>query len=305
MEELGSDAFWEAVDRRVTVIAGDVGTDGLGLDDDGRAVFASCDTVIHSAATVSFDAPLTTAVEVNLLGPTRIAETLQSLEVTPHLVAVSTCYVAGNRRGSAPEQLLSDSPFHIDVDWRSEVEAARRARSDFDAESRRAEKLDEFELRPSRNSAPPAPRCSPPRPNRAASAGSEQLVEAGRACRLARLARTPTPTPRRSANGRSDESKGNIPVSIVRPSIIESAWSGPYPGWIGLPYGRAHPDQLRPGPAQRVPGRPRGCGRRHPRRPRRRRHHQRCRRGRSTTWTSRRWHRIPGSHSSTASSSSS
>ena len=49
-------------------------------------------------ATVSFDAALDLAIEVNLLGPTRIAETLQDLGVAPHMVAVSTCYVAGNRR---------------------------------------------------------------------------------------------------------------------------------------------------------------------------------------------------------------
>ena len=46
------------IDRRVTAVAGDVGTDGLGLDDDGRAAVAACDIVIHSAATVSFDSPL-------------------------------------------------------------------------------------------------------------------------------------------------------------------------------------------------------------------------------------------------------
>ncbi|HVC24727.1 MAG TPA: SDR family oxidoreductase, partial [Acidimicrobiales bacterium] len=73
--ELG-DAFAPEIARRVSTIAGDVGTDGLGLDDDGRALLASCDIVVHSAATVSFDAPLDGAVEVNLLGPSRVAETL-------------------------------------------------------------------------------------------------------------------------------------------------------------------------------------------------------------------------------------
>ncbi|MEL6981621.1 MAG: SDR family oxidoreductase, partial [Actinomycetota bacterium] len=144
LADRGKDAFWDEIERRVTVIGGDVGTDGLGLDDEGREVMASCDVVIHSAATVSFDAPLDGAVEVNLLGPTRIVETLHDLGVTPHLVAVSTCYVAGNRRGSAPEQLLSDSPFHIDVDWKAEVAAARRTRADFDADSRSAERLGQF-----------------------------------------------------------------------------------------------------------------------------------------------------------------
>ena len=75
------ETFDEMIARRVTAIAGDVGTDGLGLDDDGRAALASCDIVIHSAATVSFDSPLDSAVEVNLLGPSRIALTLQELGV--------------------------------------------------------------------------------------------------------------------------------------------------------------------------------------------------------------------------------
>src|SRR3954454_23729265 len=114
----GKEAFDALVARRVQVIEGDVGTDGLGLTADGRATFAGCDIVIHSAATVSFDSPIDLAVEVNLLGPSRIARTLQDLGVTPHLVAVSTCYVAGNRRGAAPEIRVDESPFWItDINW--------------------------------------------------------------------------------------------------------------------------------------------------------------------------------------------
>ena len=66
--ELG-DRFGDVVAQRVKAVAGDVGRDGLGLDDEGRAALAGAAVVIHSAATVSFDAPLTQAVEINLLGP--------------------------------------------------------------------------------------------------------------------------------------------------------------------------------------------------------------------------------------------
>ncbi|MFZ9628877.1 MAG: SDR family oxidoreductase [Ilumatobacteraceae bacterium] len=109
----GGETFDEMIARRVVAIAGDVSTDGLGLDDHDRAVLASCHSVIHSAAAVSFDSPLDSAVEINLLGPVRIAQTLNELGVAPHLVAVSTCYVAGNRRGSAPEELVSAGPWDI------------------------------------------------------------------------------------------------------------------------------------------------------------------------------------------------
>ena len=64
-------------------MAGDVGVDGLGLDAAGEELLASCPTVIHSAATVSFDSPLDAAVEINLLGPVRVAATLNRLHAAP------------------------------------------------------------------------------------------------------------------------------------------------------------------------------------------------------------------------------
>ena len=87
--------------RRSKAVGGDVSTGELGLKEDDAALFAGCDIIIHSAAAVSFDSPLDSAVEINLLGPVRIAQTLNDRGVAPHLVAVSTCYVAGNRRGNA------------------------------------------------------------------------------------------------------------------------------------------------------------------------------------------------------------
>ena len=67
------DRFEAEVASRVSAVAGDVATDGLGLDDEGMQLLSECDIVVHSAATVSFDSPLDTAVEVNLLGPSRVA----------------------------------------------------------------------------------------------------------------------------------------------------------------------------------------------------------------------------------------
>lgn len=66
--ELG-ERFADEASGRVIPLAGDVGVDGLGLDEDGRQLLSSCSTVVHSAATVSFDSPLDAAVEINLLGP--------------------------------------------------------------------------------------------------------------------------------------------------------------------------------------------------------------------------------------------
>ncbi len=233
LNDLGKTEFWAMIERRVTIVAGDVGTDGLGLEGDDVEIFTSCDTVIHSAATVSFDAPLDGAVEVNLLGASRVAESLKSREVPGHLVAVSTCYVAGNRRGSAPEQLLIDSPFHIDVDWRSEVKAARRVRDDYDAESRTADRLSDFkrdalyEL-----GAAGTPLISAKTEQFRKRWVADQLVEAGRA-RAQSLGWPDSYAYTKALGERAlSENRGNVPVSIVRPAIIESAWAEPEPGWI-------------------------------------------------------------------------
>jgi alcohol-forming fatty acyl-CoA reductase len=222
-----------SVTARVSTVAGDVTRDGLGLSDTDRATFASCDIVIHSAAAVSFDSPLDSAVEINLLGPSRIANLCNEIGVTPHLVAVSTCYVAGNRRGNAPEQLVSDGPFDIGIDWRSEVAASRRLRSDADAASRSRENLERFraEARTELGAAG-APALASKTESLRDRWVRDQLVDAGRA----RAASVGWPDAYAFTKALGEQAltdvKGPVPVSIVRPSIIESALAEPKPGWI-------------------------------------------------------------------------
>jgi fatty acyl-CoA reductase len=231
--ELGRSGFDEMVAERVTVIAGDVGRDGLNLDPDGRAALAGCDVVIHSAATVAFDAPLDGAVEVNLLGPSRIAATLHDLGVTPHLVSVSTCYVAGNRRGAAPEEPVEASPFFVDVDWRSEVDGARRARQDTEANRRTPEMLRRFRKEAHRElGAAGTPALATKTEQRRQSWVKDRMVEAGRA-RAASLGWPDAYAYTKALGERALlAQRGDLPVSIVRPSIIESALAEPRPGWI-------------------------------------------------------------------------
>jgi fatty acyl-CoA reductase len=233
LEHAGGETFDQMVARRVLAIAGDVSSDGLGLDEGNRQVLASCDTVIHSAAAVAFDSPLDSAVEINLLGPTRIAQTLISLDVTPHLVAVSTCYVAGNRRGNAPEQLVSEGPFDLGLSWRKEVAAARRLRSDLEAASRDPDRLRSFRKDAHKElGAAGAPALAGKTEQFRERWVSDELVEAGRA-RAASVG-WPDAYAYTKALGEQalTENKGNVPVSIVRPSIIESALAEPFPGWI-------------------------------------------------------------------------
>ncbi len=229
----GGETFEAMVARRVLAVAGDVSTDGLGLSPEDRDIVTSCDIVIHSAAAVAFDSPLDSAVEINLLGPTRIAETLNAAGVTPHFVSVSTCYVAGNRRGNAPEELVSDGPWDLGLSWRKEVAAARRLRSDTEAISRQPDKLTQFREEARKElGAAGAPALAAKTESIREDWVKDQLVEAGRA-RAASVG-WPDAYAYTKALGEQalTEVKGNVPVSIVRPSIIESALAEPFPGWI-------------------------------------------------------------------------
>ncbi len=225
--------FDAMIERRVQVIGGDVSSEGLGLDEAGRAVLATCDTVIHSAATVSFDSPLDLAVEVNLLGPSRIAATLHDIGVKPHLVAVSTCYIAGNRKGAAPEQPVDENAFWFGVEWRDEVAASRRTRADLEAESRRPDMLARFRKEARRElGAAGMPLLAAKTEQRRSAWVGDQLVEAGRT-RAASLG-WPDAYAYTKALGEKAlfEQRGDLPVSVVRPAIIESSLAEPSPGWI-------------------------------------------------------------------------
>ena len=230
--ELG-DGFDEETSRRILPVAGDVTVDGLGLDDAGRELLSTCSTVVHSAATVSFDAPLDAAVEVNLLGPSRVASVLRQGSPLPHLIAVSTAYVAGGRRGPAPEALLSETPFSSRVPWREEVEAARRARSDAEAASRDPKQL--ARLRSAARAelgAAGVPLLAERTEKLRVDWAEDHMVDLGKA--RAQALGWPDAYAYSKALGEWAllESRGDLPVTVVRPSIIEAALSEPHPGWI-------------------------------------------------------------------------
>ena len=273
-EQLGKDGFAAMVAERVTPIAGDVGTDGLALDDDGRAAPRRLQRrhPLGRHGVVRLAARRGRRGEPARPDPHR-ADAARPSGVTPHLVSVSTCYVAGNRRGAAPEIAVHDSPFFIDVDWRGEVEGARRARTDAEADSRRPEALARFrkEARTEIGAAG-VPALAGKTEQRRSAWVKEQMVEAGRA-RAASLGWPDAYAYTKALGERALlQNRGDVPVSIVRPSIIESSRPRAVPGLDPrLPHGRAGDHLLRPRAAEGVPGRARGDGRRDPGRPRRRR----------------------------------
>jgi HAD superfamily hydrolase (TIGR01490 family) len=235
--ELGT-SFDEAVSRRLVTISGDVSTDGLGLDEAAREVLATCDIVVHSAAAVSFDAPLDMAVEVNLLGPSRVAQTLHSVHgefggALPHLISVSTAYVNSGHHGETLEQPVTESPYLALPEWHAEVAAARRTRADADAASRDPSRLVGFRKAAQSELGAAGTALLAERTERLREEWVDnRLIELGRS--RAQALGWPDAYALTKSLGEVAlaDVAGELSFSIVRPSIVESALAEPVPGWI-------------------------------------------------------------------------
>lgn len=98
-ERLGG-GFQGYIEEKVRVLEGDVHAPSLGLGDEELAELSrEVDVVIHSAASVVFDAPLDAALASNVEGTLGLLRLARGWERAPTFVHISTAYVAGVRRG--------------------------------------------------------------------------------------------------------------------------------------------------------------------------------------------------------------
>ena len=127
----GDDALLALLDEQVDVLEGD-------FSRSEPEIPAGMDVVIHSAAAVSFDPPIDEGFQTNLLGARNLYRAATAHN-TPHLVHVSTAYVAGVQKGVIPE-----GPLDHKIDYDLEAEMALQARDDVEAQSRKPEMLEHF-----------------------------------------------------------------------------------------------------------------------------------------------------------------
>jgi alcohol-forming fatty acyl-CoA reductase len=148
------------------------------------------------------------------------------------MIAVSTAYVAGTHQGEAKEELLSASRFSLDVDWRGEVDYARRLRQDLEAESRRPAAGARLAKKAREELGAAGAHLIAARSERLRDEWiKDRLVEAGTA--RAQALGWPDAYPFTKALGeRALIESADVPLTIVRPSIIESSLSEPVAGWI-------------------------------------------------------------------------
>ena len=212
LRALVGEGFTRLCEERIHVVAGDLTKDHFGLDrEQYRALTQRITLVVNSAATVTFDELIDLAIQLNSRGPQRLLNFARDCGNIP-MMHVSTCYVCGVRKGvvledfSAPERARESLPriaqtgaFDPEGLIETIMAEASELRHRFAADSEVCRR---------------------------------ELVEAG--MRRAR------------AHGWNDtytftkwigeqvllQSRGDVPLVIFRPAIIEGSFDEPVPGWI-------------------------------------------------------------------------
>lgn len=225
-ERVGSDEVRRRLAEDVDVLEGDL--------DDLPELPADVDVVLHCAAAVAFDPPIDEGFATNLDGPRNLYRALVAAGARPHVVHVSTAYVAGDRKG-----VIDEAPLDHAIDWRAELAAAKRARDDAERASRAPRRLEALTAKARREHGKAGPQTTAAdAERRRVDWVHQRLVDAGRA-RAQSLGWPDVYTLTKALGERAVEELavdpgdgGPLPLSVVRPSIVESAWRRPYPGWI-------------------------------------------------------------------------
>ena len=209
----------------VSAISGDVA-------DDHMVIPAGIDTVIHCAASVSFEQSLDEALELNSKGPARLLQAVRNAGGDPYFVHVSTAYAAGARTGLVLEKPSGTAPSEPWLDLNAELDAAKAWRRDIEAESRLPVHQHRFVKEATRAVGPAG---GPATGTRAEILRyewvREQLTERGRE-RARALGWSDTYGLSKAIGERTLIAANPRLLTIVRPAIVESALHTPYPGWM-------------------------------------------------------------------------
>ncbi|KAK9286230.1 hypothetical protein L1049_014616 [Liquidambar formosana] len=209
LEQIHGKSYKAFMLNKLVPIVGNVCESNLGMDADSASEIAKeVDVIVNSAANTVFDERYDIALDTNTRGPSRLLGFAKKCKKLSLFLHVSTAYANGERQGIilekpfcmgesiARERIISESPpISLPV-------------LDIDAEIKLA-----LDLREN-------------------AAATQKMKELG--LERARLHGWQNTYVFTKAMGEMliSSMRGDIPVVIIRPSIIESTCRDPFPGWI-------------------------------------------------------------------------
>ncbi|XP_057538663.1 fatty acyl-CoA reductase 3-like isoform X1 [Amaranthus tricolor] len=204
-EKLGA-SFEGFMLEKLSAVAGDTSYDNLGLTHHQlNQMYEDIDIVINVAATTKFWERYDVALGVNTLGPKHVVNFANNCSKIQLLIHVSTAYVCGEKKG-----LISEKPYEmgetlngvsgLDIDFEKKL-------IDHTLKNLKAQQLQEKDIR-----------------QRMKDLGSQRAKYYG----------WPNTYVFTKAMGEMliGKLRGNLPVVILRPTIVCSTFKEPFPGWV-------------------------------------------------------------------------
>jgi Male sterility protein/haloacid dehalogenase-like hydrolase len=236
LQEKYGDGFGQFISEKVEVIEGDVCQPSLGIEDEAR-LLAKLDLIINSSGLTDFNPDLREALSINIDGTLHLLDFLRRCDHAA-LLHLSTCYVVGFRDGRIAETLAPhytpggvagfDAASEYDVLRRLARDIEERAESEEITEQLRRQVLSKGsnqKRRPGDAELDVQIRKQRQRWVR------NELTEAGMArARSYGWPNTYTFT-KSLAESLIAARGGDLPVAIVRPSIVETSTHDPFEGW--------------------------------------------------------------------------
>ncbi len=235
----GFDAFLRA---KIVPIDGDVGLPLCGIDQGlVKELRRTIDAVVNVAGVVDFNPPLDEALDTNAFGTQNLIELARALGDAP-LMHTSTCYVVGNRKGLALEEMPGEKhPFPRAAELGSELwdpereitdclDLIKQAKSRCEDAFRQSEFLEKATNNLSRRG---EPTTGKPLEEELRAVKrrwvSDRLVEAG----LERATHWGWPNiyTYTKSIGEQIIARSGLPFTIARPACCESTVEFPFPGW--------------------------------------------------------------------------
>ncbi|CAH9138118.1 unnamed protein product [Cuscuta epithymum] len=217
-EVLGKDLFkvvmekygekWDGlISDRVNVVAGDITCENLGVKDSSLLdrLWREVDVVVNMAATTDFDDRYDVSLKINTMGPKHVLDFARKCQNLRVLLHVSTAYVCGEKQG-----LILESPYKMGETLNGTCGL------DIDREKRIINET--LKMLRAENS----------------SQESITLAMKDIGIRRAKAYGWPNTYVFTKAMGEMllGELRDNVPLVIIRPTIITSTYKEPFPGWV-------------------------------------------------------------------------
>ncbi|CAL9130176.1 unnamed protein product [Musa textilis] len=225
LKDKHGDGFHSFVTSKLVPLAGDIVQEDLGIHDSDlrRNLWKEVQVVLNVAATTNFDERYDVALGVNVLGAKHILEFAKRCVRLEMLLHVSTAYVAGEQSGLILEKkflmgetLKGDSYLDIEAELSLADEKKRELRAEDAPEE--AEKLAMKELGIRR-----AKLFGWPNTYVFTKAMGEIKLPFSYSSSVCNLS---------IPSSYLDFQQGDLPMVILRPTIITSVHSDPLPGWV-------------------------------------------------------------------------